>query len=176
MLAPLDEVLAKPEGQVSAESRELLTIMRRNGQRLLKLVNTLLDFSRIEAGRVQAVYEPVDLAAYTSELARLFLSAVQKVGMRLIIDCPPFPDPVFVDRDMWEKIVLNLISNAFKYTLKEKISVSLRTDNRSTILSVRDTGTGIPEAELPNLFNQFHQIKNAKKRTQEGTGIGLTLV
>jgi PAS domain S-box-containing protein len=176
MLGPLDDVLAKPEGEVSAENRELLTIMRRNGQRLLKLVNTLLDFSRIEADRVQAVYEPVDLAAYTSELASVFRSAVQKAGMRLIIDCPPFSEPVFVDRDMWEKIVLNLVSNAFKYTLEGEISVSLRVKNGSAVLSVRDTGTGIPEAELPNLFNRFHRVEGARGRTQEGTGIGLALV
>jgi PAS domain S-box-containing protein len=176
MLGPLDEVLAKPEGQIPAENRELLTIMRRNGQRLLKLVNTLLDFSRIEAGRIQAVYEPVDLPAYTSELAGVFRAAVQKVGMRLIIDCPPFSEPVFVDRDMWEKIVLNLVSNAFKYTLEGEISVSLRTENRSAVLSVRDTGTGIPETELPKLFNRFHRVEDARGRTQEGTGIGLALV
>jgi PAS domain S-box-containing protein len=176
MLGPLDEVLAKPEGQVLPENREILTIARRNGQRLLKLVNTLLDFSRIEAGRIQAVYEPVDLAAYTSELASVFHSAVEKAGMRLVIDCPPFSEPVFVDRDMWEKIVLNLVSNAFKYTLEGEISVSLRTDNRSAVLSVRDTGTGIPETELPNLFNRFHRVEDARGRTQEGTGIGLALV
>ena len=176
MLGPLDEVLAKPEGQVSGENRELLTIMRRNGQRLLKLVNTLLDFSRIEAGRIQAVYEPVDLAAYTTELASVFRSAIQKTGIRLVIDCAPFSEPVFVDRDMWEKIVLNLLSNAFKYTLEGEISVSLRTSNGSAVLSVRDTGTGIPEAELPNLFNRFHRVEGARGRTQEGTGIGLALV
>ena len=176
MLGPLDEVLEKLEGEVSAENRELLTIVRRNGQRLLKLVNTLLDFSRIEAGRIQAVYEPVDLAAYTSELASVFRSAVQKAGMRLIIDCPPFSEPVFVDRDMWEKIVLNLVSNAFKYTLDGEISVSLRTSNGSAVLSVQDTGTGIPEAELRDLFNRFHRVEDARGRTQEGTGIGLALV
>jgi PAS domain S-box-containing protein len=176
MLGPLDEVLEKPEGEVSAENRELLTIMRRNGQRLLKLVNTLLDFSRIEAGRIQAVYEPVDLAAYTSELASVFHSAVEKAGMRLVIDCAPFSEPVFVDRDMWEKIVLNLVSNAFKYTLEGEISVSLRVKNGSAVLSVRDTGAGIAETELPNLFNRFHRVEDARGRTQEGTGIGLALV
>ena len=126
MLGPLDDVLTNFQSQFTAETCELLTIMRRNGQRLLKLVNTLLDFSRIEAGRVQAVYEPVDLAAYTAELASVFRSAIQKAGTRLTIDCPPMAAPVFVDRDMWEKIVLNLISNDFKYRLEGEISISLR--------------------------------------------------
>ncbi|HEY6366931.1 MAG TPA: histidine kinase dimerization/phospho-acceptor domain-containing protein [Candidatus Binatia bacterium] len=118
MLGPLDEVLAKAEGRILPENRQILTIARRNGQRLLKLVNTLLDFSRIEVGRIQAAYEPVDLAAYTADLASVFRSASEKAGMRLIIDCQGFSEPVYVDRDMWEKIVLNLISNAFKYTFE----------------------------------------------------------
>lgn len=176
MLGPLDDVLTNFQSQFTAETCELLTIMRRNGQRLLKLVNTLLDFSWIEAGRVQAVYEPVDLAAYTAELASVFRSAIQKAGMRLTIDCPPMAAPVFVDRDMWEKIVLNLISNAFKYTLEGEISISLRAVNGFALLSVRDTDTGRPETELPNLFNRFQRVEGARGRTQEGTGIGLALV
>jgi signal transduction histidine kinase len=176
MLAPLDEILAAPEGEALPESRDLLTVVRRNGQRLLKLVNTLLDFSRLEAGRVQAVYEPVDLAAYTAELASQFRAAIEKAGLRLIVDCPPLPEPVFVDRDMWEKIVLNLLSNAFKYTLQGEIEVSLRAEGGAAVLAVRDTGTGIPAAELPSLFNRFHRVEGARGRTHEGTGIGLALV
>ena len=176
MLAPLDDILGGSVGEAPAAARELLTIVRRNGQRLLKLVNTLLDFSRIEAGRVQAVYEPVDLAASTAELASVFRSAVEKAGIRLVIDCPPLSEPVFIDRDMWEKIVLNLVSNAFKYTLEGEIRVSLRTAEESAVLTVEDTGTGVPADELPKLFNRFHRVEGARGRTQEGTGIGLALV
>ena len=98
--------------------------MRRNGLRLLKLVNTLLDFSRLEAGKIQAHYEPIDLAAYTAELASTFQSAMDKAGLRYVIDCAPVAAPTFVDREMWEKIVLNLISNAFKYTFEGEVEVS----------------------------------------------------
>src|SRR6185369_870976 len=105
---------------------EDLQAVYRNGQRLLKLVNTLLDFSRIEAGRVQAVYEPTDLSALTADLASVFRSAVERAGMTLTVDCPPLPEPLYVDRDMWEKIVLNLLSNAFKFTLEGEIAVTLR--------------------------------------------------
>ncbi len=176
MLAPLDEILAKPGDEVAPEDRDLLTVVRRNGQRLLKLVNNLLDFSRLEAGRTRAVYEPVDLAAYTAELASVFRAAIEKAGLRLTIDCPPLPEPAFVDRDMWEKIVLNLVSNAFKYTFQGEIEVALRATGGSAVLSVRDTGTGIPTAELPSLFNRFHRVEGARGRTHEGTGIGLALV
>jgi PAS domain S-box-containing protein len=178
MLGPLDDLLARPEEKVGRENREILSLAYRNGQRLLKLVNTLLDFSRIEAGRVQAVYEPLDLAAYTAELASVFRAAVEKAGLRLDIDCPPLPEPVFVDRDLWEKIVLNLVSNAFKYTLEGEIRVMLRADMEtgSAVLAVEDTGTGIPEAELPNVFNRFHRVQETRGRTHEGTGIGLALV
>ncbi len=172
MLGPLADMLDSADG----ESRELLALVNRNGQRLLKLVNTLLEFSRIEAGRVQAVYEPVDLAAYTAELASVFRAAVEKAGLRLVIETPPLPEPVYVDRDLWEKVVLNLVSNAFKYTLEGEIQVSLRTVEGAAVLAVRDTGTGIPAAELPNLFNRFHRVQETRGRSHEGTGIGLALV
>jgi PAS domain S-box-containing protein len=176
MLGPLEDILAKPDGEVRPENRELLTVMHRNGQRLMKLVNTLLDFSRIEAGRVQASYEPVDLAAYTAELASVFRAAVEKAGMRLVIDAPPLGEPAYVDREMWEKIVLNLVSNAFKYTLEGEIAVSVRKEDGHAVFSVRDTGIGIPAAEVPKLFNRFHRVEGARGRTLEGTGIGLALV
>jgi PAS domain S-box-containing protein len=176
MLGPLDDLLAKPEGELPSEARELLTIVHRNSQRLLKLVNSLLDFSRIEAGRVQAVYQSTDLAAYTADLASVFRAAVEKAGMRLTVDCRPLPEPVFVDRDMWEKIVLNLVSNAFKYTLGGEIRVRLCAEGGAAVLSVEDTGIGVPVEELPNLFNRFHRVEGAQGRTQEGTGIGLALV
>ena len=140
------------------------------------MVNTLLDFSRIEAGRVQAVYEPTDLAAFTAELSSVFRSAVEKAGLSLNIDCPSLPEPIYVDREMWEKIVLNLLSNAFKFTFEGEISVSLRWCGDHVEMDVKDTGTGIPPEELPHLFERFHRIKGARSRSYEGTGIGLALV
>jgi PAS domain S-box-containing protein len=176
ILGPLEDLLAQPEDKFSAEDRELLDMAHRNSQRLLKLVNTLLDFSRIEAGHVQPVFEPVDLAACTEELADVFRPAMEKAGLRLTVDCPPLPEPVYVDRDMWEKIVLNLVSNAFKYTLEGEVRVSLRGENGTAVLRVQDTGSGIPAAELPKLFRRFYRVEGARGRTQEGTGIGLALV
>jgi signal transduction histidine kinase len=174
MLAPIDELLQQPN-TAAARVHDLLPVMRRSAQRLLRLVNTLLDFSRIEAGRAQASYEPVDLSSYTIELASVFRAAVEKAGMQLLIDCPPLPQPVHVDRDMWEKIVLNLLSNAFKYTFEGEIRVSLRPGAGGVTLAVSDTGIGIAAEELPRVFERFYRVEGARGRTHEGSGIGLAL-
>ncbi|HYG62706.1 MAG TPA: ATP-binding protein [Thermoanaerobaculia bacterium] len=176
MLGPIEDILAKPEPEVLADNRRLLALVQRNGLRLQRLVNMLLDFSRIEAGRVQASYEPADLSAFTRELASTFRSACEKAGLELTVDCPPLPAPVYVDRDMWEKVVLNLVSNAFKFTLEGGIEVALRAVDGGARLTVRDTGAGIPPAEMPKLFERFHRVAGTPGRTQEGTGIGLALV
>ncbi len=118
MLAPVEDALADTEESPTPRQQERLALAQRNALRLKKLVNTLLDFSRIEAGRIQASYEPTDLASLTAELASNFRSACEKAGIELRVDCPPLLEPVYVDQSMWEKIVLNLVSNAFKYTLE----------------------------------------------------------
>ena len=175
MLGPLEDLLArrkqKPDGADAAE----LEIIHRNSLRLLKLVNTLLDFSRIEAGRVRATYVETDLAALTADLGSVFRSAMEKAGLEYTVDCERLPQPMFVDRDMWEKVVFNLLSNAFKFTLSGSIAISLRAENDTAVLRVRDTGIGIPADELPNIFKRFHRIENAPGRSHEGTGIGLAL-
>jgi signal transduction histidine kinase len=175
ILGPLEDLL-RADAPRSAADRDRLELVHRNSLRLLKLVNTLLDFSRIEAGRVQALFQPTDLAAVTTDLASAFRSAIERAGMALAVDCPPLDEPAYVDRDMWEKIVLNLVSNAFKYTLAGRISVSLRQAGDSIALAVKDTGVGIPEPEQPHVFERFHRVEGIQGRTHEGTGIGLALV
>jgi PAS domain S-box-containing protein len=177
MLGPLEDALGDPGSDLSALQRPNLEVAHRNALRLLKLVNTLLDFSRIEAGRQQAAFQPTDLAAVTAELASNFRSACDKAGLALTVDCAALPGPVHVDRAMWEKIVLNLLSNAFKFTFAGGIAVTLRPDGADSVkLAVRDSGIGIPEAELPRLFERFHRVESAQGRTHEGSGIGLALV
>ncbi|MGB6871575.1 MAG: ATP-binding protein [Acidobacteriaceae bacterium] len=176
MLGPLEDILNTRASKLPPIELHNIATVHRNGLRLLKLVNTLLDFSRIEAGRVQALYRPVDLAVRTTELASVFRSAMERARLVYQIDCEPLPAPVYVDVDMWEKIVLNLLSNAFKFTLDGGVSVVLRAVDGWAELSVRDTGTGIPESELPRVFERFHRIEGATGRTHEGTGIGLALV
>ena len=175
MLGPLEDTLAGPDG-LPPKDRERLEVAYRNSLRLLKLVNTLLDFSRIEAGRFQMVRVATDIAALTAELASVFRSAIERAGMRLIVNCGKIAGPIYVDREMWEKILFNLLSNAFKFTLEGEIEVSLRPEGDAVKLAVRDTGTGIPATEIPHLFERFHQVKGARGRTFEGSGIGLALV
>jgi signal transduction histidine kinase len=149
--------------------------VHRNELRLLKLVNALLDFSRIEAGRVQAHYESVELAQYTRELASAFRSAMERAKLRFEVSVEPISGPVFVDRSMWEKIVLNLLSNALKFTFEGAVRVELRDRDDEVELAVIDTGTGIPADEVPRLFERFHRVEGARSRTHEGSGIGLAL-
>jgi len=173
MLGPVEDALS---GELAPETRERLEFVHRNGLRLERLVNTLLDFSRIEAGRVEATYAPTDLAAFTADLASNFRSACDRAWLALRVECPALGEPVFVDRPMWEKIVLNLLSNAFKFTFDGGIEVSLRKTAHAAELEVRDTGTGIPAEEMPHLFDRFHRVENARGRTHEGSGIGLAFV
>jgi signal transduction histidine kinase/FixJ family two-component response regulator len=175
MLGPLEDRLER-SASLPAEDTEWIKVVHRNGVRLLRLVNNLLDFSRLEAGRARAVFRPIDLAALTAELASNFRAATDKAGLTLTVECPPLAEPVYVDAESWEKIVLNLLSNAFKFTLQGQIVVSLRLIDRAAELTVRDTGIGIPPEEIPRLFERFHRVANAGGRSHEGSGIGLSLV
>ena len=177
MLGPIEDLLERSLSGPQAPLHGDLRVVHRNGQRLLRLVNTLLDFSRMEAGRMRARYQATDLAAFTADLASVFRAAVERAGLRLVVQCAAPSEPVYVDREMWEKIVLNLLSNAFKFTFHGEIAVVLRErPGREVELEVRDTGTGIPADEMPRLFERFHRVQNARGRTHEGSGIGLALV
>ena len=178
LLGPLEDVLASRHGALPADAAGSLEISHRNALRLLKLVNSLLDFSRLEAHRMQASYQPVDLAALTADLASNFRSLCERAGLEFEVHCADFrpEEPALVDPDMWEKIVLNLLSNAFKFTLQGMIEVRLEAQGGQAVLTVRDTGVGIPSEELPQMFERFHRIERSRGRTQEGAGIGLALV
>jgi signal transduction histidine kinase len=174
MLGPLEDLLA--DTCVSQERRLLLAMARDNALRLLKLVNALLDFSRLEAGRLRASYAPLDLARATAELAGMFEAAAHKAGLDLKIDCPPLSDDAWLDRDMWEKVVTNLVSNALKFTPHGQVAVRTGESGDRFVLEVSDTGVGIPEAELSRVFERFHRVASTWARSHEGTGIGLALV
>lgn len=174
LLGNIEEALR--DSETAPKNLERLEVANRNAMRLLKLVNMLLDFSRIESGRQDANYVFTDMAAFTKNLAGNFQSLVEKAGLAFIVDADTVEQPVYLDRQMWEKIVFNLLSNAFKYTLKGQIRVTLSATSEHAILKVSDTGVGIPEKELPFMFERFHRVQNTSGRTYEGTGIGLSLI
>ncbi|MEU8234145.1 SpoIIE family protein phosphatase [Actinoplanes sp. NPDC048967] len=174
MLGPLADALADRDEPLPAGQRERVDTAWRNANRLLGLVNDLLTFSSLEAGRAGHAPRSLDLATWTAELAGVFRSAVERAGLRLVVDCPPLPRPVAVDPGNWEKIVTNLISNALKFTFVGEIRVTLAAERIR--LRVTDTGIGIDAAELPRLFDRFHRVQGVRSRSHEGTGIGLAMV
>jgi PAS domain S-box-containing protein len=179
LLAPAEDSLRDTTSELAPDQRARIELVHANGQRLLKLVNTLLDFSRLESGRVVARFEPVDLAAYTTQLADLFRIATEQAGLTLEAKCEPLEEPVFVDREMWAKIVSNLLSNALKFTFEGGITVRLSRVGQPSpgvLLEVDDTGIGIEPVEQAHLFERFHRVEGARSRTHEGSGIGLALV
>jgi len=173
MLGPIEEALQHGSQSLSGEP---LRAVHRSAVRLFRLVNSLLDFSRLEAGRLQASFEATDLAHVTAGMAGSFQSLVESAGMSLHVDCPQLREPIYIDRSMWEKVVSNLVSNAFKFTLEGGISVRLLEQDDHVELVVSDTGTGIPDHELPRIFERFHRVEGTRGRSYEGTGIGLSLV
>jgi signal transduction histidine kinase len=176
MIGPLEDSLSDTKTPLSVNQQERQQLIYRNTLRLLKLVNSLLDFSRIEANRIQAIFEPTEVTILTADLASVFRSTIEKAGLKLIVDTSPLDEMVYIDKEMWEKIIFNLLSNAFKFTLNGEIKVVLKKYQGKVQLSIQDTGVGIPEKELPRLFERFHRIEGSQGRSYEGTGIGLALV
>ncbi len=167
-----DEVEPLPPGQ-----RARMELIFRNGGRLRRLVDTLLEFSLLEAGRPVPARRVVDLGVLTRGICESFAPAVARAGLSFAVDCPVDPIAVALDVEMWEKIVLNLLSNAVKFTLAGRVAVELRVlDGRDVELAVTDTGIGVAAAELPLLFRRFHRVRGAGGRSHEGSGIGLALV
>ncbi|KAJ3150504.1 hypothetical protein HDU86_006382 [Geranomyces michiganensis] len=176
ILGPLEELINNRQAPPSAMQLERLSLVNRNAKRLLKLVNSLLDFSRLEAGRMQASFKETDVAAFTRDLASVFRSAIEKGGVSYFVECDK-ERRVYIDQDMWEKIVFNLIGNAFKFTMKGQIKVSVKqsSDRSGIVFSVEDTGSGIPAHEVGKVFERFHQVEGQTGRSHEGSGIGLAL-
>lgn len=175
ILGPLNDVLADQDTfYLPDDVRDRLQVVSRNANRLLSLVNGLLDFSRLEAGRIHAYFRPVNLSAVTADLASLFRSAIGKSDIRYVVDVPEGEAEVWLDLDLWEKVVFNIIGNAFKYCLRGSIEVRVQKCKRYAEFSVTDTGCGIAESELGRIFERFHRVESTS-RSQEGTGIGLAL-
>ncbi|MEV7008107.1 SpoIIE family protein phosphatase [Streptosporangium sp. NPDC051022] len=174
VLGPLEELLDDPS--LGSGQRLVLRTARRNALRLLTLVNDVLDFTGIDTGRVNTRYQPTDLAAQTAELAGVFRSSIESVGLTLRLEGEPLPEPIHLDRRLWERIVFNLLSNALRHTFTGGVTVGVRPGDGCAVVTVSDTGVGIAENEIPNLFERFHRVVSSPARSHEGMGIGLAVV
>jgi len=174
LLAPLEDALEAGK-RLDADVRDLVTTAYRNGLRLSRLVESLLDFSRVEAGETKPRLVEADVGGLTAQIASSFADVCARAGIDLVLKCSPVTAQV--DPDMWETIVLNLVSNAFKFTLDGSITVEVEQQAPSSIsVRVRDTGVGIDADELPRLFDRFYRASPTGARSVEGSGIGLALV
>lgn len=177
LLGPLQELLKLSEDSlIGRDDIDKLKLSYRNALRLQKLVNNLLDFSRLDAGKMEAVFQPTDLGKFSADLASNFRSAIEKAGLRFTVETEPSGEPVYIDRSMWEKVVFNLLSNAYKFTGEGEIKLALRISGRHARLIVSDTGIGIATHNLPVLFDRFRRFDSNVSRSYAGTGIGLALV
>ena len=172
MLGPLADALEDP---APPAQHERIAIAHRGALRMLRLVNALLDFSRVEAGRATARFTRVDLERVVRDSAAVFRAAAERSGLALRVDVDDGDHTIDADPDMLEKIVMNLVSNAYKFTFAGAIDVRVRSGERA-LIEVADTGVGVPADEQPRVFDRFHRVEGVRGRSTEGSGIGLALV
>ena len=163
------------EEELDEPHRELAALIRDSGRRLLETLNTLLDLARIEAGAFVLSPEPFDAADEVRQSVRIFQRMIEDKGLRLALELPDGPLPVYLDRNGFHRIVVNLVSNAVKFTDEGMIRVGLATEGDWLRLEVQDTGVGIDPAFLPHLFEEFRQENNGLARTHQGSGLGLAI-
>ena len=177
ILGPLRSLLDGRHGTLGPTIREQAELMQRNGQRLLRLINQILDLARLQAGAVAITRQPLDLVAFTRTVAQAFSPLADRQGIAVVFRSPLRTLTVDADGDQLEKVVLNLLSNAVKFTGAGGIvDVSVASDAGDALITVRDTGVGISAAELPRIFERFYQVDGENTRKYDGTGIGLALV
>jgi signal transduction histidine kinase len=176
-MAPLESLLSGHFGPVDAKQEGLLRVAHDNAVRLLQMVNGLLDFSRLEAGKGEARRESLDPALLTSSLVADFRPIAANKGVSLELAAPEAGGFALLDRYLYERILFNLLSNAVKFTpAGGAVSVALSRAGEELRLTVRDTGIGIAPEDLGGLFQKFRQVESSSTRRFEGTGLGLALV
>lgn len=163
--------LAVARSHAAASGSSQVAEMRRSLQRLRELAHTLADFSPPGADRGEPAHEPVSLAAYTAELASLFRDAIESAELHLVVDCPPMAEPVDVDPALWEKLVLQLLSNAREATSAGAITLGLRRVGGAIELTVADTGSGVPVRKIPRV-QELARLLGGTVRVEGGQGRG----
>jgi putative nucleotidyltransferase with HDIG domain len=175
LLAPLGALLERGVADDTG-TRETLAMMQRNGLRLLRLINNLLDFTKLEALKVRLRIKQVDLIDYLGTLLKSVQPLAEEKGIRLEFVHPEAPVDVPLDPEQFEKVVLNLLANAVKFTPSHgTITVTVEAGTEWATLVVEDSGEGIPENMLSAVFDRFQQVNGSPTRRFGGTGIGLAL-
>ena len=173
LLTPLQDILDEPGVVLTAATRNTVETSVRAGDRLQRVIEALLDLSRAEYGALIPDREDIDLASVTADVVEGYRPASEG-RLNLRVDVPSQPLRAYVDRMMWTTIVTNLVNNAVKFTPEGEVAVSLSGDDSQVILTVADTGVGIPQDEQAQIFERFHRVSNGDH--QPGSGIGLALV
>lgn len=172
------EMLLDGEARDDKSRREFYEIMQHEAERLGRMIDNMLNISRIEAGMIKANWENVDLVVIAQEAADLLMPQAAEKKIRINLQRPHQACHAEVDRDMIKQVITNLISNAIKYTPeggRVTVAPDLTDCDRSVMVSVSDTGLGIPADAMPKLFNKFYRV-DKHERVAKGTGLGLNLV
>ncbi|MEO1477485.1 MAG: hybrid sensor histidine kinase/response regulator transcription factor [Bacteroidota bacterium] len=173
-LGPLDDVRAGHYGTVPDAMDTQLSLARTNAGRVLTLINEILDVSRLEAGQVPLHAQAVDLGAFVSGLAAMIAPLAERRRLVLNVDVPSEPLVVYADPGLLEKMAMNLLSNALKFTPEGgHVWVEVRSDGTTASVAVRDDGPGIAPEALAHVFDRFYRASEAEHAV--GTGIGLAL-
>lgn len=173
ILTPVEERLDR---HLDENDRRIFEVVRRNAVRLLRLIDDLLDLSRIDAGRLRLRVESIDLQILVEQVVDSFRPTAAARGLELDLDLGRMPGDLHGDPHRIEMVLTNLLGNALKFTPEGgRIRILAGARRGRTVIEVEDTGPGIPEAELERIFERFHQVEGSARRTKEGAGIGLAL-
>lgn len=173
----VDLLLLGSAGPLSEMQRRFLQIVKSNADRLKLLVDDLLDISRIESGRLQLDLRPVPLEAAVEAVVASLKARLDEKNQRLELDLPAFLPPVQADKDRLIQILMNLVSNAHKYTPEGgQIRIRACVEGEAVHVAVSDTGIGIPPEALPRIFERFYRVDDPRVQETPGTGLGLSIV
>lgn len=164
-------------GPLNGEQQKQIGIIRDSGERLLGLVNDVLDLSRIEAGKVEVTPEEFDLVALTEAMVETIRPMADSKGLTVSVESPDTIVPMWTDREKVGQILLNLLSNAVKYTDSGSVRAIVEgsRDGITAQVSVVDTGSGVPEEDLEGLFDRFATVRGLVRRVEDGAGLGLSI-
>ncbi len=175
IISPLKELIAR-NGHYGHSDMKYLKVMYRNSQRLLNLINQLLEISKLEAGNMKLRAEDTDLVGFLRPVFESFLSEAERKKIKYEFVANHLSLIAKVDKEKFEKVIYNLLSNAFKFTPQfGKISLKIECKSSNAIISIIDSGIGIPQEQLQFIFNRFYQVDNSSTRSFEGSGLGLAL-